>query len=60
VSDKLDAARDQDEAFNPAQMGFFSAEEAPPAAASGPVELAADERHTLGHVAERQIAGMMG
>jgi hypothetical protein len=60
VSDKLDAARDQDEAFNQAQMGFFSAEEAPAAAASGPVELAADERHTLGHVAERQIAGMMG
>lgn len=60
VSDKLDAARDQDEAFNQAQMGFFSAEEAPAAAASGPVDLAADERHTLGHVAERQIAGMMG
>lgn len=60
VSDKLDAARDQDEAFNQAQMGFFSAEEAPAATASGPAELAGDERHTLGHVAERQIAGMMG
>lgn len=60
VSDKLDAARDQDEAFNQAQMGFFSAEEAPAATESGPAELAGDERHTLGHVAERQIAGMMG
>jgi hypothetical protein len=59
VSDKLDAARDQDEAFNQAQMGFFSAEEAPPAAESGPVDMAGDERHTLGHVAERQIAGMV-
>lgn len=60
VSDKLDAARDQDEAFNQAQMGFFSAEEAPASVASGPVDLAGDERHTLGHVAERQIASMMG
>jgi len=59
VSDKLDAARDQDEAFNQAQMGFFSAEDVP-AAADGPAALAGDERHTLGHVAERQIAGMMG
>jgi hypothetical protein len=57
VSDKLDAARDQDEAFNQAQMGFFGADEAPAEAA--PRELTGDERHTLGHVAERQIAGMM-
>lgn len=67
VSDKLDAARDQDEAFNQAQMGFFSSDdsqddmfggggEAEPAAPA----LKGDERHTLGHVAERQIAGMMG
>ncbi len=59
VSDKLDAARDQDEAFNQAQMGFFSNEE-PESAAAAPAELKGDERHSLGHVAERQIAGMMG
>lgn len=59
VTDKLDAAREQDEAFNQAQMGFFSAEESPAAAESAPAKLGGDERHTLGHVAERQIAGMM-
>lgn len=57
VSDKLDAARAQEEAFNQSQMGFFSSEDAP-ATAERP--LGADERHTLGHIAERQIAGMMG
>lgn len=57
VADKLDAARDEREAFNQSQMGFFSADDAPPDA---PAELKGDERHTLGHVAERQIAGMMG
>lgn len=61
VREKLDAARDQREAFEQAQMGFFSAEEAPPAAAADkPIELGGDERHTIGHVAERQVAGMMG
>lgn len=58
VSDKLDAARDEREAFGQAQMGFFSTDEAPPA--DGHAALAGDERHTLGHAAERQIAGMMG
>lgn len=58
VSDKLDAARQQQEAFEQAQMGFFGADEAPPSE-SGPPKLAGDERHTIGHVAERQIAGMM-
>lgn len=56
VSDKLEAARDQREAFEQSQMGFFSADEVAPEA---PPELKGDERHTLGHVAERQIAGMM-
>lgn len=67
VSDKLDAARQQQEAFEQAQMGFFSSDDGgqndmfgggqdEPAAP----KLAADERHTLGHAAERQIAGMMG
>lgn len=57
VSDKLDAARDEREAFEQAQMGFFSSDEAPPAANR---ELAGDERHTIGHAAERQLAGLMG
>lgn len=56
VTEKLDAARAQEEAFNQSQMGFFSSEEQP-ATAERP--LAGDERHTLGHIAERQIAGMM-
>lgn len=61
VREKVDAAREQREAFEQAQMGFFSAGDAPQAAAAEkPVELAGDERHTVGHVAERQIAGMMG
>lgn len=60
VSDKLDAARDEREAFEQAQMGFFSSEEAPAAPEGQDKPMAADERHTLGHEAERQIAGMMG
>lgn len=59
VSDKLDESRQQREAFEQAQMGFFGADEAP-ASEAAPVELKGDERHTLGHAAERQIAGMMG
>ncbi len=58
VSDKLDEARDQREAFEQAQMGFFSSDEALPSVAEEKA-LAGDERHTLGHEAERQIAGMM-
>lgn len=57
VSDKLDAAREQRQAFEQAQMGFFSNEEAAPTA---PAALRGDERHTLGHEAERQLAGMVG
>lgn len=62
VKDKLAAAQEQQAAFEQAQMGFFSSEEAPPdnGAGDGPRDPAADERHTLGHEAERQIAGMMG
>ena len=64
VSDKLDAARDQREAFSQSQMGFFAGDE-PDMFGGGdeaPKEraLAGDERHTIGHEAERQIAGMMG
>lgn len=64
VSDKLDDAREQREAFEQAQMGFFSAEDHGDMFggddAPKEVKLAGDERHTLGHAAERQIAGMMG
>jgi hypothetical protein len=57
VSDKLDAARAQEDAFNQSQMGFFSSEES---TETNDKPLGGDERHTLGHVAERQISGMMG
>lgn len=63
VSDKLDAARERQEAFEQAQMGFFSAQEdmfGSGEEAPKEIELAGDERYTLGHAAERRIAGMMG
>ena len=66
VSDKLDAAREQEEAFNQSQMGFFSTEQddmfGGGASDAPKVEkpLGADERYTLGHAAERTIASMMG
>ena len=64
VADKIDAAKQQQAAMEQAQMGFFSSEDDAPAAGGSqphtPPELGADERHTLGHVMERQIAGMMG
>lgn len=59
VSDKLDQARDEREAFDQAQMGFFSSEDAPAAPEGGERPLLGDERHTIGHVAERQVAAMM-
>lgn len=58
VSDKLDAARDQAAAFEQAQMGFF-ADDTPDEGAKE-IQVGADERHSIGHAAERQIAGMMG
>ena len=67
VSDKLDAAREQEEAFNQSQMGFFSTEQDDMFGGSGASDapkvekpLGADERYTLGHAAERTIASMMG
>lgn len=65
VSDKLDAAREQREAFEQAQMGFFGADQDDMFGGGAKAEpeapkLAGDERYTMGHVAERQIAGMMG
>lgn len=61
VSDKLSAAKEQQAAFEQAQMGFFSSEDAPKNRGKMQeyADLASDERHTLGHAAERQIAGMM-
>lgn len=66
VADKIEAAKQEQAAMEQAQMGFFSSEdlfgdapadggEAAPQAAP----LGADERHTVGHAAELQIAGMM-
>jgi Helicase conserved C-terminal domain/Type III restriction enzyme, res subunit len=64
VADKIDAAKQEQAAFEQAQMGFFSSEDAPEASGPGqdgaPAPLGADERHTLGHAAERQIAAMVG
>lgn len=68
VADKIDAAKQEQEAFAQAQMGFFSSEDdmfggAPgddASAAPTKAPLGSDERHTLGHAAERQIAAMMG
>lgn len=61
VSDKLTAMKEQQAAFEQSQMGFFSSEDlfGGDSKAAEPV-LGSDERHTLGHAAERQIAGMMG
>lgn len=63
VAEKLQAQKEQMAAFEQSQMGFFSSEDLfgggqgdEPAA---PAPLGSDERHTLGHAAERQIAGMM-
>lgn len=68
VADKLDAARDAKEAAAQAQMGFFASDSGDMFGGGdlfGHVEsaekpLAADERHTVGHAAERTIAGMVG
>ena len=57
VTEKMDSARDRQAAFDQSQMGFFASEEH---AEDKPPELGGDERHTIGHQAERQIAGMMG
>lgn len=57
VSDKLDSARDQREAFEQYQRGMFSSQDED---APQPAAMAGDERNTLGHEAERQVASMMG
>jgi hypothetical protein len=67
VADKLDAAKEHKAAFEQAQMGFFSADEAPAGSGkevdkeTGSVrKLGADERHTIGQAAENRLAAMMG
>lgn len=65
IKEELDAAREEKAAFDESQMGFFSTEQddmfGGSAEAEKPVKpLGADERRTLGHAAERTIAGMMG
>jgi intein/homing endonuclease len=55
--DKMAAAREAQEAAEQAQMGFFSAESDNEAEPERP--LMPDERRTVGHAAERQIAAMM-
>jgi superfamily II DNA or RNA helicase len=62
VSDKLDAARERQEAFGQAQMGLFGGDDDLFGDDGKKVEekpLGTDERHTLGHAAEGQIARMM-
>lgn len=55
VRDKLDSAREEQAGLDAAQMSFFAADPAPEVE----TPLGADERHTIGHEAERQIAAMM-
>ncbi len=61
VSDKLDGAREAEEAAAQSQMGLFGVDEMAPAGDDGKParELNLGERHTIGHAAERQVAGMM-
>lgn len=60
VSDKISAAQEEKAAYEQAQMGFFSSDDAPVSSSGEPAPIGSDERHTLGHEAERQLAGMMG
>lgn len=59
VADKLAAQKEMQAAFDQSQMGFFSSEDLAPAKGEE-AQLGSDERHTLGHAAELQLAGMMG
>lgn len=56
VVEKIEAARDQQEASAQNQMGFFGDPE--PVDDAPPEPLKADERHTLGHVIEQRLAGL--
>ncbi|HRQ04340.1 MAG TPA: helicase-related protein [Nitrosomonas halophila] len=66
VIEKLQEARERKEAFEQSQMALFSTDEMP-AVPDGVAsdrqdeqKIKSDERYTLGHEAERQLAGMMG
>lgn len=59
VSDKIEAAKEAQQAFEQAQMGFFSVEDAPQPKEAQTPALGADERFTAGHAADLQIARMM-
>lgn len=56
VSDKMDARREAQHASEQSQIGFFATTPEPEKAAP----LRSDERHTLGHAAEQQVAQMLG
>jgi len=56
VSGKIESAREAQAAMEQSQMSFFGAEPEP----EKKNPLAADERHTLGQAAEKQIADMVG
>lgn len=60
VSDRIEDQRQQQAAFEQAQMGFFAADEFEDAKAPADRPLKADERHTVGHAAEQMIGRMMG
>jgi len=57
VRDKIDAAREAQEAMRQSQMSLFATEQEPDSYTETP--LAKDNRYTLGHAAERDIAGMI-
>lgn len=63
VAGKLEDAKEKKAAFEQAQMGFFASDDLFGGAGDDekPAEkaLATDERHTIGHAAERDIASMM-
>lgn len=61
VADKLDEAKEQQAAFEQAQMGFFASDDMFGGGDAAPAKpLGADERHTIGHAAEHMIGKMMG
>jgi len=61
VADKMQAQAEANQAFEQAQMGFFSTEELgeKPDVGNPMSALGSDERFTVGHAAEQKIAGMM-
>lgn len=59
VADKLDAARDAKEAAEQSQMGFFAGGDLFGDEAPADKPLGVDERHTLGHAAERTVANVV-